>query len=149
MSTDERGFTLAEVLVAMVICTVGLVSLAELTAITLRLQQLGRNSTEAIRMAQDKIDELTMMSFESAAQVACGGSITADAADHNDVPTRTVDDVEVPLGYKRRWLIEAGPDGDTNLRQVTVRVIPDVSDRRTASPVDMVTIIRGTLGVGC
>ena len=45
MSTNERGFTLVEAMVAMVVCTVGLVAMAELMAITLRLQQLGRNST--------------------------------------------------------------------------------------------------------
>ena len=59
MLNDERGFTLIEAIVAMMVCTIGLVSMAELMAVTLRLQQLGRNSTSAVRLAQDKIDELT------------------------------------------------------------------------------------------
>jgi len=149
LSKNERGFTLIEAIVATMVCTVGLVAMAELLAVTLRLQQLGRNQTSAVRLAQDKVDQLTTMNFATNPQAACGGSITADAANHNDIPKtdngtpdNLLDDTET-RGYKRRWLIEAGPDGDPNLRQVTVRVIPDVSDRRTAAPYDLITFIRG------
>ena len=125
----------------MVICTIGLVSLAELMAVTLRMQQLSQNSTQAVRLAQDKIDELTTLSFATDAAVSCGGSLTTDATDHNDVPANGA-------GYRRRWVVSAGPDGDLNLREVTVRVIPDVSDTRTATSYDLTTIIRG-LSVSC
>jgi len=134
MSNNERGFTLVEAIVAMMVCTVGLVAMAELLAVTLRLQQLGRNSTSASRMAQDKLDDFTSMSFGDA-ELACGGDLDADDADHFDTPAG------VP-NYKRRWVVSAGPDGDGNLREITVRVIPDVNDRRTASPFDLTTIIR-------
>ena len=154
MSNNERGFTLVEAVVAVMICTIGLVAMAELLAVTLRLQQLGRNSTSAVRLAQDKVDELTTMNFNTNPAAACGGDLDADAADHFDTPMEdngtpddTTDDT-VTKGYTRRWLIEAGPDGDTNLRQVTVRVIPDVADRRTATPYDLVTFIRG-VGAAC
>ena len=151
MLNNERGFTLVEAVVAMLICTIGLVSMAELMAVTLRLQQLGRNSTSAVRLAQDKIDELTTVTFTSATnlQMACGGDLDADSANHSDTPLEdngTPDDATddtITKGYTRRWLVEAGPDGDTNLRQVTVRVIPDVNDRRTATPYELTTFIRG------
>ena len=71
----------------MVILTVALVSMAELMAITLRMQQLGRNQTMAARMAQDKIDELMSQNFATNAQVSIGGSLTADVANHFDTPT--------------------------------------------------------------
>lgn len=160
MLTNERGFTLVEAMVAMVVCTIGLVAMAELMAVTLRLQQLGRNSTSAVRLAQDKIDELTIMPFNPAAAqynpaIACGGSLSAPELDHNDVPLKdngtpndTADDTVVK-GYTRRWLITAGPDGDPDLRTVTVRVLPDISDRRVASPVDLTTIIRGSGAGAC
>jgi Tfp pilus assembly protein PilV len=160
MFTNERGFTLVEALVAMVVCTIGLVAMAELMAVTLRLQQLGRNSTSAVRLAQDKIDELTTMPFNPAAAlynpaVSCGGSITANVANHNDTPLAdngtpndTADDTK-PKGYTRRWIISAGPDGDPNLRAVTVRVTPEVRDRRVASPYDLTTFIRGSGAPAC
>ena len=149
MSNNERGFTLVEAVVAMMVCTVGLVAMAELLAVTLRLQQLGRNSTSAVRLAQDKVDELTTMNFITNPSAACGGSIDADEADHFDTPLQdngTPDDPTddtVMKGYTRRWIISAGPDGDPNLRAVTVRVIPEVNDRRVATPYDLTTIIRG------
>jgi type II secretory pathway pseudopilin PulG len=149
MSNNERGFTLVEAIVAMVVCTVGLVAMAELLAVTLRLQQLGRNSTSAVRLAQDKIDELTTMNFITNPSAACGGSIDADVADHFDTPLQDngtpddPDDDTVMKGYTRRWVISAGPDADPNLREVTVRVIPEVNDRRVATPYDLTTFIRG------
>ena len=148
MLKNERGFTLIEAVVAMMVCTVGLVAMAELMAVTLRLQQLGRNSTSAARLAQDKVDELTTKDFVTNVQAACGGDLDADTANHFDTPMEdngtpdNLADDTVTKGYKRRWLVEAGPDGDTNLRQVTVRVIPDVTDRRMAAPYDLVTFIR-------
>jgi Tfp pilus assembly protein PilV len=161
MFTNERGFTLVEAMVAMVVCTVGLVAMAELMAVTLRLQQLGRNSTSAVRLAQDKVDELTTMPFNPAsalynAAISCGGSLTDNVdAVHNDVPLRdngTPDDPAddtIGKGYTRRWLISAGPDGDPDLRTITVRVTPNNVDRRVASPYDLTTIIRGSGGAAC
>jgi hypothetical protein len=124
----------------MLVCVIGLVSMAELMAVTLRLQQLGRNSTSAVRLAQSKVDELTTMNFVTAASVQCAGSLTANVADFTDLP---VGQTGVGVGYRRRWVVSAGPDGDNNLRSVTVRVIPDIPDRRVASPYDLTTIIRG------
>ncbi len=160
LRTDQSGFTLVEAVVAMMVCTVGLVAMAELMAVTLRLQQLGRNSTSAARLAQDKIDELTTLPFNPAAAnyndaIACGGSIDVDAAPYSDIPMEdngTPDDLTddtVRKGYTRRWLVGPGPDNDPDLRQVTVRVIPDVTDRRTSSPYDLTTFIRGFGGAVC
>ena len=140
--SDQRGFTLAEVIVAMLVCVVGLVGMASLLMVTLRMQQLGRNSTTEVRMAQEKVDELSSLSFTDAvagAQVQCGGSLTADTANHNDVPQ--VNGQNQP--YRRRWLVQAGPDGDPQLRMVTVRLIPDNPDRNIATQYDLVTVIRG------
>lgn len=131
-----------EAMVAMFIATVGLMAMAELMAVTLRMQQLGRNSTSASRVAQDKIDELNTVGFSSA-QMACGGSLTADSADHND---DAVWADGARKGYRRRWVVSAGPDGAGTLRQVTVRVIPDNNDRRVTQQFDLTTIIRGVAG---
>ncbi len=122
-------------MVSMVILTIGLVSLAELLAVTMRLQQLGRNETTAVRLAADLMDHLRGQNFDSSANIQIGGSLTGDVANYNDT---------VP-GYRRRWVVAAGPasavGAEPNLRQVTVRVIPEVTDGRTASTYELVTII--------
>ena len=130
-TNNERGFTLVEVLVALVIATVALVSLAELMAITLRMQMLGRNETSAIRLAQSKIDQLVAVTFTTA-PVAVGGSLTSDITSYNDTPES---------GYHRRWQISA-ITGETRIRTLTVKVIPTRVDRRTNAEVQLTTIIR-------
>ena len=140
--SNERGFTLIEVLIAFVLLTVALVSMAELMAITLRMQQLGRNQTAAARMAQDKIDELMTQNFTTSAQVSIGGSLTADVANHFDVPT--LNGVVQP--YRRRWTVAAGPADPgvaaNSVRILTVRVTPIVTDTRTVATTEVTTLIR-------
>ena len=135
---------------ATVILTIALVAIAELMAITLRMQMLGRNQTSATRMAQDKIDQLMSINFNDAdpaiaAPVGVGGSLTADVANHFDS-----DDLNL---YKRRWLVQAFPDDQVvvdsddpddkdKLRLLTVRVTPVVTDFRTTAPAEIVTVIR-------
>jgi len=129
-------------MVALVLSTIGLMTLAQLMVVTLQMQQLGRNSTSAARLAQDKVDELTTVGF-GAAQMSCGGSLTTDAANHNDTSPNATN-------FRRRWTVSAGPDAALTLRQVTVRVIPDVNDRRRAMPYDLTTIVRAAVpGVLC
>lgn len=121
---------------ATVIVTVGLVALAELMAVSLRLQMLGRNETEAVRLAQDKVDQLMSLDFDTAASIQIGGSLTSDVTNFSDTSG----------GYTRRWLVEAGPtdpgSGGTDLRQLTMRVIPNNAESRTTTTFEMVTIIR-------
>ncbi len=142
-NSTERGFTLIEVLIAIVILTVALVSMAELMAVTLRLQQLGRNQTAAMRLAQDKVDELMTQNFATAATVSIGGSLTADVANHFDVP---VDMNNNPLPFRRRWVVAAGPADPgvpaNSVRILTVRIIPIVTDTRTVDTLELTTLIR-------
>lgn len=138
----------------MVILTVALVSMAELMAITLRMQQLGRNQTLAARLAQDKVDELMSVNWAAnpatpaSLQMAVGGSLTADVANHFDVPGAgvAVNTTQGNRQYRRRWLVQALP-GDNgspagSLRRLTVRVIPIRNDNRTSNAVELVTILR-------
>ena len=140
--SNQRGFTLIEALVAMMVCTVGLIAMAELMAVTIRMQQLGRNSTSASRLAQDKIDELNTVGF-GALSMDCGGSLTINQNNHWDAPANANGD------YIRRWTVTAGPDATPRLRQVTVRVIPSVKDRRVTQDFELTTVIRGTSIVLC
>lgn len=135
----------------MVVLTVALVSMAELMAITLRMQQLGRNQTTATRLAQDKIDELMPLNFTNA-QLAVGGSLTADVANHFDTPAPPGGGNSI---FRRRWLVESMTFNDQgnkggvmtavaggSTRRITVRVIPVAPDSRISPTVDLVTIVR-------
>jgi len=132
---NESGFTLVEVVVAMLVFTVGIVALAQLMAVTMQMQAHGRNQTSAVRLAQDRLDQLMSLNFDTSApvQITVGDSLSENVENYFDTDI---------AGYTRRWMIEAGPDGDPDLRQITIRVIPDVQDRRTATPFELMSIIR-------
>ena len=109
-------------------------ALAELLAVSIRMHQVGRNSTTAARLAQDKFEELMKMNFTTnpAIQVSGTDTLAADVTNYFDVPANA--------GYTRRWLVQPGPT--TRLRIVTVRVIPDNVDRRVGAPFTVTTLLR-------
>jgi prepilin-type N-terminal cleavage/methylation domain-containing protein len=131
--TDERGFTLIEVLIASVILTVALVALAELLAVSVRMHQLGRTSAEAARLAQDKFEELMKLNFSTAPaiQVNANDTLGANVANYFDAPGNS--------GFTRRWRVQAHPSGNAALRTVTVRMVPDV---RVGADYEVTTVLR-------
>ena len=133
--SNERGFTLIEALVATLVLTIGLLATAELLAVSLRMHQLGRNSTTATRLAQDKFEEMMKMNFNTnpAIQVAnCSNALVSNVTNCFDTPANS--------GYTRRWQVTAGPT--VRLRTVTVRVIPNNADRRVGADFTVTSLIR-------
>jgi hypothetical protein len=115
---------------------VGLVALAELLAVSVRMHQLGRNSTTATRLAQDKFEELMKLNFNTNPSIQISGTDTlaADVTNYFDVPANT--------GYTRRWFVQAGPNTNPRLRTVTVRVIPANPDTRVGTDFTVTTVLR-------
>lgn len=112
---SEGGFSLIEVVFAASILVVGLLSLAQLLAVTIRAETMARNGAEATRVAQGKLDELMKANFDTnpAVQITPVGtdSLASNVANYFDTPTpRTI----------RRWQVSAGP---ATTRILTVRVL--------------------------
>ena len=83
------------------------------------MHQLGRNSTTASRLAQDKFEEIMKMNFGTnpAIQVANGGNaLASNVANYFDTPANS--------GYTRRWQVTAGPTRIPGCAPSTVRIIP-------------------------
>jgi type II secretion system protein I len=64
-SNNSRGFTLIEVLVAMVILSVSLLALAALMVTTMGNNSFGSHMTEATTLAQDKLEQLNASRWEN------------------------------------------------------------------------------------
>ncbi len=116
---SAAGFTLMELMVAMIILTVGLLGVASVLASITRRQIRTASRMEMTVLAESKLEELraySMLGASDTLQVTFGGSLTASVADHSDTQTS-------PSGvqYNRRWLVAAGPAG---ARDVTVRIQP-------------------------
>ncbi len=99
----SKGFTMIEVLIALVILSVALLALAGLMIYTTRSNSFGNHMTEATTLAQDKLEELRVTSW--------GDLLSGEYQDK--VTTAT------GIEYTRIWNIANATD---NLRNVTVTV---------------------------
>ena len=135
---SERGFSLVEVLFSTLILVVGLLSVAQLLAVSIKAESMARNGALGTRWAQGKLDDLMKANFDTnpQVQVTPGGvdSLAADVPNYNDVP---------PVGPMqpriiRRWRVVAGPAGT---RILAVRVLVG-NGSTTARAVDLTTLVR-------
>ena len=110
ITQKESGFSLVEVMVAVVVLTVGLVGLLQLLAVATIAHSDARQATAGTLLAQSKLDQLMKTDF-TASSVALGGGIVSNIANYFDQPEP---------GITRRWSVSAGPVAGTRL--VTVRV---------------------------
>jgi prepilin-type N-terminal cleavage/methylation domain-containing protein len=126
---EERGFTLVEVLICTLILTTGMLAIAGLLGVSTQMQIGAREAARSMRLAQEKVDQLMKMNFDTAEEIAVGGSLTENSEDHFEEPL---------AGITVRWAVEDGPVDDTRI--VTVRVVNlrAMQYRET----DMATIIR-------
>ncbi len=63
--TKSDGFTLIEILVALIILSVSLLALAGLMVTTTKNNSFGNHMTEAATLAQDKLEELRAIRWEN------------------------------------------------------------------------------------
>jgi prepilin-type N-terminal cleavage/methylation domain-containing protein len=136
---SRRGFTLVELMVAIVLITVGLIGSAALMSSSLRYQRGASSREEMLALAEGKLDELR--SYQNApvvsglrARLAVGGSVTSPVPGYFDA-------VNSPTGkpYLRRWAIT---NGTVRTRAVQVRIVPIYVDYFATSRVDLQTLIQ-------
>lgn len=105
-----KGFTLVEIMIAMLLLVIALVGLASVTVSVIKGNDLSRMVTTATTLAKDKMEELKNLSATSAGYDALTGS------------SDTVEAI-----YTRQWTVGAvgatAPDNDTTkMRKITVTV---------------------------
>ena len=86
ISFKSRGFTLLEILVAIVILSISLLALAGIMSTTSRNTAMGGHLTEAATFAQDKLEQLRVTPWAS---ITSGVDVTAPGA--------------TGISYTRRW----------------------------------------------
>lgn len=109
--SKRSAFTLVEVVVAIVLLTVGLVSTAAFMASGLRVQRLSLSRAEMTTLAEAKLEELRSYGATSSRdplrqRIALGGSVTSDVSGYSD----SVAGLD-GRWYHRRWHIEPGVAG--------------------------------------
>lgn len=103
---NQAGFTLLEVLIAMVILSVGLLALARFQLTVIKGNTDSREITTAVVLAETKIEELMS-----------GGFAALAAGEDTDIDTTgTAGGI-----FTRAWAV-ADYSGSTNMKQITVTV---------------------------
>ncbi|RLB91588.1 MAG: hypothetical protein DRH10_01525 [Deltaproteobacteria bacterium] len=105
MKNSSAGFTLLEVLIAMFILAFGLLAIAQMQVTAIRGNAFSNRTTTALTLAQDKIEELSGLSFDND-QLAAGHHPAGADPDPDLSP------------YTRTWDIVNG----LNTKTVTVKV---------------------------
>ena len=86
----ERGFTLIEVLIALLVLMVGMAGILSLQLTSMKATSFSRHATEASSLVEDKVEDLRTVSLTSARFVSGTDQIDArGVADANGLYTRT------------------------------------------------------------
>jgi type II secretion system protein I len=83
----SSGFTLLEILIALIIFSIGILALTSLTVTATRTGSYGGRTTEAVTFAQDKLEELKTNSWDK----------VVSGADQETGPTG--------INYARNWKV--------------------------------------------
>jgi type IV pilus assembly protein PilV len=99
----NNGFTLIEMLIAIVILAVGLLSMATLTGAIIQKNKLSNDLTAATTLAQDKLEDIRANGYASAVsetKTACTGDFSEyqrEVTVNNDTPAAGMKQVTVKV----------------------------------------------------
>jgi prepilin-type N-terminal cleavage/methylation domain-containing protein len=132
----ESGFTLIELMLAIIVLSVGLLGLASTMASMTRYQDLSAAHADMTALADNRLEQLRVAASYRTAdtmQLVPGGDLTTPTAPY----TATI--MERGRSYVLTWVVVAGPGGTRN---VTLRVAPLVDDVRTPARLEFATLIQ-------
>lgn len=89
---NSEGFTLIEVLIAILLLTIGLLALVSVTVMVIKGNSLSQTRTTATTLAKDQMEELKNTSKNS-------------DADFDSIASSTWSDVTDFPGYQRQWTV--------------------------------------------
>lgn len=101
-SRARSGFTLIEVLIAMVVLSIGLAGMIPVLIQATRGNSFGKATTQAVTFSQDKLEELRREPFF----VVSGGSSVANPLLAAGGPTTTGYFDTPATGFSRSWVIQ-------------------------------------------
>jgi prepilin-type N-terminal cleavage/methylation domain-containing protein len=128
--SGEAGFSIIELMVALVLLGLGILSVANLFPLGSRTQVRDRLRTSAADVAQQKMEQLRISKWNEA---------VLDPGVHPDASGETIvlDDEGT---FNRRWIVESQAGAFADMKKVTVRVIWSYQAR--PDTIDLVTYFR-------
>ncbi|MDY6855618.1 MAG: prepilin-type N-terminal cleavage/methylation domain-containing protein [Thermodesulfobacteriota bacterium] len=134
--SNERGFTLLEVLIALTVFSVGLLAIGEMTMHVIRNSALGDKMTDARIIAEDKLEELRVLPFTDPSW--------GNGYDNNDISTDVHSNTSLFTNPDHTQTCNAS---STVTCSVTIDEVPqvvwNVADNTPATGMKTVTVIVG------
>ena len=109
----ERGFSLLETMLAMLIMLMILLSVAQLFGMSIAVNKAADDITQVTSLASEMMEQLKFRGYDG---LAAGGSLTANTSGYFDEPSV---DADAAAEYTRRWLVTDNGDH----MQIQIRVI--------------------------
>jgi type IV pilus assembly protein PilV len=107
MVATDKGFTLSEVLVAIVVLSLGLLGLESMHIAAIQVNSIASRLTQGTTLAQDRAEQLLALPYDD--------PLLADTTGQGIMTSYT--DTNPPQGYTIRWEV------DTNVPSVGVKTI--------------------------
>jgi prepilin-type N-terminal cleavage/methylation domain-containing protein len=137
-SRERAGFTLVELMMAIVMLSVGLLGMAGLMVSSTQVQQLSTSRSQMTLIAESKLEELRSYGQTAATdplrvRLNAGGSVAGPIAGY-------ADSAQAPGGrwYYRRWQIV---DDIAGMRRVNLRVVPRYDDKYVPRQAQFTTLV--------
>lgn len=126
VTKHSRGFSLIEVLIAMVLLAIMAMFLSRLMMSGIQLNHIANDETHLNQVAIDRMEQLERMSFTNLGMPCLNsaslcGSLDSDVTDSSVSPAVKYYDAS-EADYLIRWTVSL-PTGDANLRRISVRAI--------------------------
>jgi type IV pilus modification protein PilV len=110
---DQRGFTLIEVLIATALLSFGLLSVASMQVVAVRVNTSSQRLALATTLVQDKVEELMALPFTHAS--------LADTTPVGSFQSYTATNPSPPPGYTLTWQVDVNAAGDSRTVIVTAQ----------------------------
>jgi type IV pilus assembly protein PilV len=106
MVTTEKGFTLSEALVAIVVLSLGLLGLERMHIAAIQVNTIASRLTQATTLAQDRAEQFMALPYNDPALA--------------DTTSPGIFDPNPPQGYTIRW--EVGTDAPSGIKTINIYV---------------------------
>ena len=137
MTRPPRGFTLTELLMAIILLAIAILGTASVVATTSTTQTLSATRGEMAMLASSKLEafRIGLEAGDVAVITALqeGGNLAASVPGFSDAVTGANG-----MAFVRRWQVAPGP---ALSHRVTMRVLPQAVSARTPPSVDIVTYL--------
>lgn len=121
---DSRGFTLIEIMMALVVLTIAILGLATSTSGFMHVVTVGQERSTAIQLAQQRIEQIQMDPDYAGLDTTYGGTETGLPGASGYTRITTIVDTADSLNYKTITVSVIDPTAADTIRRTIIMAAP-------------------------